>query len=232
MATVQSCSREVRAGLSTIQARTSIRAETQTPPSALVADPLPPPSRSIYTDPEAEALPWTGLSLLVALAGLFLLIAFPGSERAAASARLLHPEQELEVVTALAQFRRALVSYRADQGAWPGAEGDTDASTRSLGAGDAWQAWFERHVSSDVTRAGSGPLVVDDLDPLVDFLPAGRVPVNVVNGLHSVRVLLPGERMPQRPDGSSGWILDPRTGDLRVNALGRLRNSGQALFDL
>jgi hypothetical protein len=58
------------------------------------------------------------------------------------------------------------------------------------------------------------------------------LPVNPVNGLSTLRVLLPGESLPEVPDGESGWILDPRTGELRVNARGRLHAAGPELYDL
>lgn len=190
------------------------------------------PTRVAYVDPEAEVLPWTGLSLLVALAGLFLLIAFPGSDRAAAAEQALDGPEELELVTALADFRRAVVAYRAEQGHWPGA-GLPSSPRPPAATGDAsWEAWFERHVVAEVVHAQAGAEEGVALAGLAAYLPDGVLPLNVANGLRTVRVLAPGERMPARPDGRSGWILDPRNGELRANSAGRLSATGRGLFDL
>lgn len=139
-------------------------------------------------DPEAETMRWTAISLLIALCGLFGVIALPDGESAQARERVLDREQGLGLVTALARVRREIVAHHATAGQWP--------------------------------RSGEG---------------AGlelALPTNPVNGLSTLRVLLPGESLPPAADGRSGWILDPRTGELRANARGRLLADGPDLYDL
>jgi hypothetical protein len=198
------------------------------PPSA----PLPSPPVAIRTlDPAAEVLPWTGMSLLVALAGLFLLIAFPGGRPAQALDERLDREGELELLGALAELRRALVSHRAEHGSWPG-EDAARAAAPAPAASDPWQRFFDRHFGPGQVLARNAGLELALAESLAPRLPGRQLPRNPANGLRSLRVLAPGESMPARPDGRTGWIFDPQTGELRANARGRLEPAGRRLFDL
>ena len=136
-------------------------------------------------DPAAEIVPWTGFSLLMALAGLFLFVAFPGGERAQAAELRVGPEAELEVVHALADLRRAIVAYRADHGVWPAQELVTrDPAQR-----------FEAELLDSAPLAAPGPD-----KPLAAYLSGAGLPRNPVNGLSTVRVLGTQEPLPLEPD--------------------------------
>lgn len=69
----------------------------------------------------------------------------------------------------------------------------------------------------DWPPGGAGDGLESALAPYVHPLPE-----NPSNGRSDVRFLRPGDRMPA-PDGTSGWVFDPETGELRSNAAGERR---------
>jgi general secretion pathway protein G len=55
-----------------------------------------------------------------------------------------------------------------------------------------------------------------------------KIPVNPINGSSAVKMLAPGEAF--IADGTTGWLYEPATGELRVNLMGA-DSSGQLFSD-
>ena len=172
------------------------------------------------------ALPWTGLSLLLAVCGLLLVVALP---RSAEAERALGVERmELELHHSLRELRGAIRSYRAEHGVWPGlAPGpNPDSKTRARSAG-----WFTRQLLMRTDASGRPSLASLPSHRFGPYL-RERVPVNAANGLASVFVLDPEQALPPGPDGLTGWIYSPATGGIRANCEGDLQGRGIRFYDL
>jgi len=78
-----------------------------------------------------------------------------------------------------------------------------------------------------------------NVDPTGEFGPyiLGQLPANPYNGLRTVKASAgsPMTLSSENPDGSTGWIYDESTGDIKVNwnqPLAKPRGSSQNVFDL
>lgn len=170
-----------------------------------------------------ESIPWTSLVLVALTVVLFLVAAVPGTmsledaeiERARTEARL-----------AIDELRAAIEEYRIDHGMLPG---HAPREGASLEPGDASEVWFERQLTMNSDL--DGKTVPQDL-PTHPFGPyLWEIPQNPLNGLADVRVLSEGATLPSIADGTSGWIFDPRSGEIRLNASGEL-DEGTRAYDI
>jgi len=182
--------------------------------------PPAPPSRS-----EPPTIPWTGLTVIVAVAGLLLLMAIP--DLAPTPEELLAERAAIELRLEAESLRSAIADYHADHGCFPGRVPPVGAS---FAPEELDARWFERQMR--MHSDGEGHVVPQSLltHPHGPYLSRG-LPRNPVNHLATLRMLAKGESMPTHADGSTGWIYDPATGAVRPNAVGRALD-GRRYFDL
>ena len=180
--------------------------------------PAPPPSGGSGAPPfgthdEASEVPWTGLSILVVVAGLILFMAIP--MRPPTAERIAELRAELMADTALARLELAIQDYRHDHGEWPGSRpqesGGFDAPSFDT-------VWLTRHLRMASNRAGQvapRPTTEHAYGP---YLP-GELPVNPHTGLRTVRVLTGDESFDSVRDGIYGWLYRPKSGEVRAHRL-------------
>jgi type II secretory pathway pseudopilin PulG len=175
------------------------------------------PSRPFPPSPAQRAVRWQRLTLAIVVIVLLCLVALPQSERRAR--RRLATQEAWMVKEVLAEFRRGIQAYGLDHGRPPGFEAGA--------GGTACAEALEQQLLLPTNRAGEwGPGYA-----LGPYLPEG-LPANPINGHTSVRVLGSDEPWPLSADGTHGWIYDPRTGLLRLDADGRVPVLGVRYFDL
>lgn len=174
----------------------------------------------------SASLPWIGMSLFLAVAGLLAAMAFSDSH---ALERQLEVERiERDVSSELARLQHAVLSYRSDHGRWPGTDPYCDPSE---GGARATSAWLVRQLLLCSDDAGRCAYAESWTHPFGPYL-WGGMPINPVNGLSNVRSIAPGEAFPADPDGESGWLYDPSTGRVRANCEGLLQREGTRFYDL
>lgn len=162
----------------------------------------------------------TAAWMLGSVATLLVVMAIPKRVSPAKHAEL---EIASEVEAAAGMLREAVENYRRDHGRLPGY---TPGSDRPIGIG----MLFRQLTMATDARGAVAPEVNPDF-PYGPYLPKA-LPINPINGLGSLRLLTPGEEMPDAANGSSGWLYDPETGEVRVNAAGELELLGTTFFEL
>ena len=181
---------------------------------------IPPEFRARGRRPSGPL--WAALSVCAALAGLVGVMAAPPE----ASVPEVSPVRALEneLWKNLRIVRAAIADYRADRGRWPSAEGiQSSGAMCEHGALGCELGFHEDGL------APPPPLILRDAH--VPYLPHG-IPINPVNDLRTVLILEPTAEMPASPDGSTGWIYDPRSGEVRSNVARRVHGRTQRYFDL
>jgi len=176
-------------------------------------------SQPVYPDPR-RAKPRSKAPLLVILVGLSFALGIPLREMTASdvtSERLEHSAR-----LAVQELRAAIHDYRQDHGSWPG---------RSPGVGSADGRWLTRQLTHASDRAGATHREEDIDFPYGPYLPGG-LPRNPVNGLNDVRAVTSGEDEAPEPDGATGWLYDPQTGEVWLNAPGAPSDSRKAYIEL
>ena len=179
------------------------------------------PAAPAGLQPDVPSIPWTGLALIVAIAGLLLLMAIP--DRARTPEELMIERAEIELRQRLESLRSAIADYHADHGVYPGLAPATDG-TLSPQEYDA--RWMERQLRMHSDDAGDVVPEHIRTHPHGPYLGQG-VPRNPVNHLTTVKVLGRGESMPADADGTTGWVFDPSSGEIRANSKGRLLRGGR-----
>ena len=186
---------------------------TTTPPTP------PTPELGTSRAGEMDDLPWTGITVMIAVMSLLLFMAVPMTgpteeERAKA-------QMERRCYVALEEFRTAILDYHGDHGSWPG---QTAASIRSLAPPvyDAnaltQQLLLNTNLSGEVLPSGG------ETHPFGPYL-SGGIPINPRNGRSDVCVLLPGETLNDRDCRGYGWVYNPESGEIqRVNTGENRRN--------
>ena len=169
-----------------------------------------------------------GARVAVALAaGALGLMAVPLAP-SAAEARSASDARAVALVARLRECRAALQAYRDDHAVFPGyAPGHAGLCVH--GPIDALA--FERQLAqpSDVWgRTAPAAFTGYAFGP---YLPEG-LPANPLNGLASTRLLADGERFSAEADGSTGWVFQPASGELRANARGALPGSTASVWEL
>ena len=145
--------------------------------------------------------------------------------------RALTPEEVAVIRTqrhlwvSVEELRGAIEEFRRDHKDWPGQppNGGLDRV--------ASERWFVAHLTMASDSEGRiAPRRETDF-PHGPYV-GPQALRNSVNGLSSIRVLQAGDPQEQVPDGSTGWIFDPTTGELRMNARGTVPGTEVRYFDL
>jgi type II secretory pathway pseudopilin PulG len=160
---------------------------------------------------------------IVVAALLLLVIALPMSGESASDAE--HRTSAAELRSSLDALRSAIGEYRYDHGRWP-VQLDGELSLEALASR------FESQLTQHTDASGATSPARAATHPFGPYLPAERLPANPINGLSSVRILGPLEPWPREPDGKSGWIYRPATGELRANCPGDALALGVRFADL
>ena len=162
------------------------------------------------SEPEPfESLPWTGITVVIAVIGLLLFMAVP--MRRPSADRLLAAQRAFSEEMAIEEIHRAVEDYHNDHGAWPGCQ---PTVARTLGAPIYRAEWLVRQLTmSSDSHGGVGPADLTSF-PFGPYMPNG-IPTNPRTGLSSVYVLAEGESFRSILPGIFGWVYDPRCGEVR-----------------
>ena len=181
-------------------------------------------ARPSLTRPARPAEPLVQVMLCIVVAALLLLvIALPMSGDSASEVE--HRTSTTELRGALDAMRSAIGEYRYDHGRWP-AQLDGDPPLEELASR------FEAQLTQSSDGAGTTSPTRASTHPFGPYLVGATLPSNPINGLSSVRILGPLESWPLEPDGKSGWIYRPATGELRANCRGDAPALGVRFADL
>ena len=178
---------------------------TQTSRNAGDTSSAPPPSDSRVGE-QYEALPWTGITLFLAVLGLLLFMALPMHKPRLQ--QMLAMQKHHSVLMAHEELARAIEEYHNDHGLWPGAE-PVEAGT--LGPRIYDQLWLARQLEMCTDSYGFVVPQFLTSHPWGPYLPSG-IPFNPETGLNTVRIVDEGESLVSANDGLFGWIYDPRSG--------------------
>lgn len=136
--------------------------------------------------------------------------------------------QEARLQFELRNFRQALEDYREDHKVYPGYG---PGRANSYLHGDMSGLQFKRQMLLWSDEWGN----VGQLSPgrmeLGPYLERG-LPKNPINGLEHVRLIPDGMDFPVEPDGSTGWLFKPETGELRPNCDGGSPLNGLSYYQL
>lgn len=193
------------------------RPTTMSPP----AEQKPAPSPAPHPDPpftpreftEKENLPWTGITLLLAVLGLLLFMAVPMGNPS--PQELLAAQRQHRAEMALGGIQSAVEDFHNDHGQWPGVAPQV---ARTLGPPVYDAAWLERQLSMSSDGDGWTAPAASPGFSYGPYLPKG-VPVNPTNGQRSIRILREGETFDSVVDALYGWVYDPRSGEVRPHVL-------------
>jgi hypothetical protein len=130
------------------------------------------------------------------------------------------PEPARRLAHSLGMLRGAIAEYGEDHGDFPG----YDVTEGRLSAETFVRQLTER--TGPLGRTRLAPWAPRQLGPYLWDLPA-----NPINRLATVRIVGDHEPFPA-PDGTTGWIYRPASGELRANAPGTLPGSDERLYDL
>ena len=192
--------------------------QTTRPAGEPTPDPLPsPPPRA----EEYEALPWTGITLILAVVGLLLFMALP--MRKPRLEEMMAMQADHSVRMAQQEFARAVEEYQNDHGRWPGAQ-PVEAGVLETARYDP--VWLVRQL--EMCTDSQGFVVPQFLTshPWGPYLPSG-IPINPGTGLNTVRLVAEGESLRSANDGLYGWIYDPRSGRVEPDTLTRMTATAQ-----
>jgi len=157
---------------------------------------------------QSDTLPWTGVSVLLAILGLLLFLAVP--ERPLSPDQLEEQRLSAQVALAYGRLRGAIEDYRSDHGCVPG--------TTANGSGYT-QRDFRRQLMLHTDADGHALPQALGSHPFGPYLQDG-IPTNPLNGLTDVRIVK-GRSLASEIDGECGWIYDPVADELCLNAPGQ-----------
>lgn len=177
--------------------------------------------------PRVGATPWVEITLCLIVAGLLLMVvAVPQARSAPEYAAMQRSARELR--EALGALREAISAYHFDHGAWPGRPPSREALPEGAARG---YLGLEQQITLETDISGEPGWGADDLHPFGPYLECG-LPANPINGLSTVRALDEDAAWPIAPDGTSGWIYRPSTGEIRANSPGLVPGTEVRYFDL
>jgi hypothetical protein len=162
----------------------------------------------------------------MALMGSLGLVAVPGPEAAEVDLSGTAVTQRLQL--ALVDLRDGLIAYRRDHANFPGYLPGTPM--RSL-RGDITEKCFRDQLVGWSDDWGRTVPFYEARFPHGPYLVYG-IPENPVNGLDTVHMLGDLEEFPAEPDGKTGWIYKPKTGEIRANSAGKVPRADIRYFDL
>jgi general secretion pathway protein G len=157
---------------------------------------------------QSDTLPWTGVSVLLAILGLLLFLAVP--ERQLSPDELEEQRLSAQVALAYGRLRGAIEDYRSEHGCVPGTSADGSGFT---------QRDFRRQLMLHTDIEGHALPQALGSHPYGPYL-QGDIPPNPLNGLTDVRIVR-GRSLASEIDGESGWIYDPVADELCLNAPGQ-----------
>lgn len=181
-------------------------------------------ARPSLTRPARPTEPFVQVMLCLVVAALLLLVIALPIGRPSES-EVQQQETVSDLRSTLDALRSAIGEYRYDHGTWP-SHVDGEELPHALALR------FEEQLTQHTDASGAIAPTRTQSHPFGPYLPCPRVPVNPVNGLASVRILGALEPWPREPDGSSGWIYRPATGELRANSAGDASGLGVRFADL
>ena len=126
-----------------------------------------------------------------------------------------------ELVKSVDMLRGAIAAYAGDHGVFPG----YDVTDGELSEETLVRQLTER--TGPLGRSRVAPWAPHQFGPYLWELPA-----NPFNQLANVRIVGDHEPFPAVPDGSTGWIFRPATGELRANTTGVLPGTDDRIYDL
>ena len=201
----------------------------QRPPSPKVHAPRSVERRAQPIDPWSETelrpFPWTGLTILIVVVALVAMVAVP--QRPLSPEEIRAQETAFDARMALGELRAAIREYQFDHGVLPGVP---PSGGDRIVIEVATETWLRRQLT--MNSNAEGETLPQDMPshPFGPYLES--IPANPANGLESVNVLRPGEHMPMEAEGSHGWIYDPRTGEVRLDAPGLVPGTQELYFRL
>jgi hypothetical protein len=181
-------------------------------------------ARPSLTRPARPAEPFVQVMLCLVVAALLLLvIALPLGGQSTSD--IEHQVAVTELRSTLDALRSAIGEYRYDHGTWPG-QVDGELSPIELASR------LESQLTQHSDAAGDTAPARTPSHPFGPYFPTASLPANPISGLSSVRILSPLDPWPLQPDGTSGWIYRPATGELRANCSGEATALGVRFADL
>jgi hypothetical protein len=160
-----------------------------------------------------EDLPWTGITVVIAVLGLLFFMAVP--MRKPTAREMLLAQREHGASLACETLGRAIQDYHAEHSEWPGVRPNV-AST--LGPPEYGENHLCRQLEMPSDRLGFTMPTGGGQYTYGPYLPNG-IPVNPRNGQRSIRILGEGESFEAVVDKLYGWVYDPRTGEVRPHTL-------------
>lgn len=157
----------------------------------------------------------TEYALVVLVMGAVGLVGVPRRQEAG------ERDQTPRLVRSLGLLRGAIEAYAEDHGEYPGYD---------VRQGGLSEANVQRHLTERTDELGHSPVNPWGPDPFGPYL--WSLPVNPLNGRATIQVVGDHEPFPDAPDGRTGWIYRPATGDLRANVSGTLPGGEGRYYDL
>jgi hypothetical protein len=158
-----------------------------------------------------DDLPWTGITVLVAVLGLLLFMAVPMTGPSPEDRAIARKDRLCFV--AIEQLRTAIEDYHGDHGTWPG---QSTRSLQSLAPASFDEFSLIQQLQFYTDLSGS-PLPTNEVThPFGPYLPNG-IPTNPLNGWDQIYLLVEGETFESVDADRSGWLYNPRNGDLQVS---------------
>lgn len=117
------------------------------------------------------------------------------------------PDARARVAVRLAELRAALLGYHEREGRWP---------PSLVVALDAAHGPVPKLLADGSSAPPNGSQA-----PSRDWL------LNPLNGLSTIWVLAPGASFPAQADGTTGWIYNPTTGEVRSNTPDSIAAAGE-----
>jgi hypothetical protein len=148
-------------------------------------------------------------------------------ERPAEPAHLEGAAVAQRVQSTVEEFRAAILHYAFHHNTTPGYPPRAPGEVR----GAASEAFVRSQLCERSDSQGS----THDRNPLSrTFGPYMRdgMLANPLNGSDAVRLLASHEGFPAEPDGATGWMYKPSTGEVRVNAVGFVPGTNIRYYDL
>ena len=128
----------------------------------------------------------------------------------------------------LDHYRDVLQSYRAEHATYPGYRPGTEQNQFDAPVSELH---FRYQLLLGSSEAGYFNAVNPVNFPLGPYFETGMAK-NPVNGLDSVHLLANDEPFPEVPDGQTGWVYKPATGEIRANCPGEMSLLNKSFYDM
>lgn len=162
---------------------------------------------------QLENLPWTGITVVIAVLGLLLFMAVP--MRKPTAHEVIHAQRERRAFIALESLQKSIEDYHAEHAEWPGMPRNI---AHGLGPVEFEERTLRRQLTMSSNARGDTLPTAEGEFAFGPYLPNG-VPSNPLNGLDSIRILGESEAFDAVIDGIYGWVYDPRSGEVKAHVL-------------